>query len=187
MTNKETISTKPRTAMKPKIIKRYQNRKLYDTQQSCYVTLADIAKMIKNNEELVVIDNKTQNNITAPTLLQIIFEMEKKTSQYAPLYVLREVIKTGRGSISSYLHKLGVFSTYYTEEQPSFAQGNTSYKRVPKQNSSVTSSKSVDLEEEPAQSIEQRVANAVTSSLESENSDSNLFTKLPKSEKNIDS
>ena len=51
----ETMTTKPNS--KVKIIKRYQNRKLYDTQQSCYVTLDDIAKMIRTNEEVMVIDN----------------------------------------------------------------------------------------------------------------------------------
>ena len=63
-----------------KIIKRYQNRKLYDTQQSCYVTLDDIAKMIRVDEDVMVIDNKTKNDITAATLTQIIFEAEKKAS-----------------------------------------------------------------------------------------------------------
>ena len=48
---------------KTKIIKRYQNRKLYDTQQSCYVTLDDIAKMIRLNEDVVVIDNKSKIDI----------------------------------------------------------------------------------------------------------------------------
>ena len=48
--------------MRTKIIKRYQNRKLYDTQQSCYVTLDDIAKMIRTNEDVMVIDNKTKND-----------------------------------------------------------------------------------------------------------------------------
>lgn len=94
---------------KTKIIKRYQNRKLYDTQQSCYVTLEDIAKMIRQNEEVVVIDNKSKNDITASTLTQIIFESEKKASQYAPLFTLREIIQNGNGSISSYLAKLGAF------------------------------------------------------------------------------
>ena len=66
---------------KVKIIKRYQNRKLYDTQQSCYVTLDDIAKMIRTNEEVMVIDNKSKNDITAATLTQIIFEAEKKAKK----------------------------------------------------------------------------------------------------------
>lgn len=100
-----TVTT--RSNAKTKIIKRYQNRKLYDTQQSCYVTLDDIAKMIRTNEEVMVIDNKTKNDITAATLTQIIFEAEKKASAYAPLFTLREIIQNANGSISSYLAKLG--------------------------------------------------------------------------------
>ena len=102
---------------KVKIIKRYQNRKLYDTQQSCYVTLDDIAKMIRTNEEVMVIDNKSKNDITAATLTQIIFEAEKKASQYAPLFTLREIIQTGNGSISNYLAKLGAFPQDYMQRQ----------------------------------------------------------------------
>ncbi len=98
------------TTTSPKIIKRYQNRKLYDTQQSCYVTLDDIAKMIRNNEEVTVIDNKTKRDITASTLSQIIFEAEKKAGDYAPLYVLRDIIQNSNGSMSSYLAKLEVFT-----------------------------------------------------------------------------
>lgn len=111
--------------MKTKIIKRYQNRKLYDTQQSCYVTLDDIAKMIRTNEEVMVIDNKTKNDITAATLTQIIFEAEKKASQYAPLFTLREIIQNGNGSISSYLAKLGAFPKDYTKPEvviPAFTE-----------------------------------------------------------------
>ena len=125
----EGLATKP--TAKTKIIKRYQNRKLYDTQQSCYVTLDDIAKMIRQDEEVMVIDNKTKNDITAATLTQIIFEAEKKASQYAPLFTLREIIQNGNGSISSYLAKLGAFPQDYmqtvvqtpvekVEQKPSF-------------------------------------------------------------------
>ncbi|MCC6277834.1 MAG: regulator for granula-associated protein [Oligoflexia bacterium] len=88
-----------------KVIKRYQNRKLYDTQQSCYVTLEDIAKMIRNNEDVVVVDNKTKKDITSSTLTQIIFEAEKKAKNYISIETLREIIQTGTGSISSYLEK----------------------------------------------------------------------------------
>ncbi len=111
MINQIQDSAKPNS--KTKIIKRYQNRKLYDTQQSCYVTLDDIAKMIRTNEDVMVIDNKTKNDITAATLTQIIFEAEKKASQYAPLFTLREIIQNANGSISSYLAKLGAFPKDY--------------------------------------------------------------------------
>ena len=52
-----------------KIIKRYQNRKLYDTHESSYVTLDEIAKMIKNGEDLRVIDNKNKNDKKSQTNL----------------------------------------------------------------------------------------------------------------------
>lgn len=113
--SENTLTVKPNS--KIKIIKRYQNRKLYDTQQSCYVTLDDIAKMIRGNEEVMVIDNKSKNDITAATLTQIIFESEKKASQYAPLFTLREIIQNGNGSISSYLAKLGAFPQDYMTKQ----------------------------------------------------------------------
>ena len=73
--------------------------------------------MIRSNEEVMVIDNKTKNDITAATLTQIIFEAEKKASQYAPLFTLREIIQNGNGSISSYLAKLGAFPKDYAEKQ----------------------------------------------------------------------
>ncbi len=91
---------------KTKIIKKYQNRKLYDTEQSCYVTLDDIAKMIRQNEDIIVIDNKTKENVTALTLTQIVF----KSKSYAPVEVLRDVIQNGDSSITDYFIKLGVIS-----------------------------------------------------------------------------
>ena len=57
-----------------KVIKRYQNRKLYDTHQSCYVTLDEIAEMIMRGEDVTVVDNRTKKDITSSTLTQIIFE-----------------------------------------------------------------------------------------------------------------
>lgn len=144
-----------------KIIKRYQNRKLYDTQQSCYVTLDDIAKMIRNDEEVMVIDNKTKNDITAATLTQIIFEAEKKACQYAPLFTLREIIQNGNGSISSYLAKLGAFPADYAERQP---------QRVlpPQLIKDKSSESSKPTFEEVKQTLEERVANAVTKSHEAD-------------------
>jgi polyhydroxyalkanoate synthesis repressor PhaR len=110
-----------KASAKTKIIKRYQNRKLYDTQQSCYVTLDDIAKMIRTNEEVMVIDNKTKNDITSATLTQIIFEAEKKASTYAPLFTLREIIQNANGSISSYLAKLGAIPHDYVRNEAAVA------------------------------------------------------------------
>jgi polyhydroxyalkanoate synthesis repressor PhaR len=86
-----------------KIIKRYQNRKLYDTHESSYVTLDEIAKMIKNGEDLRVIDNKTKNDITASTLTQLLFESEKKSKNQPNVDLLKEIIRFGDGSVSGYI------------------------------------------------------------------------------------
>lgn len=91
--------------MKTKIIKRYQNRKLYDTSGSRYITLEDLAKMIKNGEDIVVIDNQTEKNITSNTLMQLIFETEKKTKSLLPISTLRDIIRSSGGSISHFFQK----------------------------------------------------------------------------------
>jgi polyhydroxyalkanoate synthesis repressor PhaR len=92
---------------KAKIIKRYQNRKLYDTDASCYVTLDEIAEMIQQGEEVSVVDNRNQKDITAATLTQIIFEKQKKSESPVPLSTLRHIIQQGDGSFSSFLSKSG--------------------------------------------------------------------------------
>ena len=106
-------STTPRESQSPekkaKVIKRYGNRKLYDTEQSSYVVLNDIAKMIRNEEEVRVIDNETKDDITSATLTQIIFGAEKKSLYSAPLNVLKSIIKKGDGSFSNFLAEIGLF------------------------------------------------------------------------------
>jgi polyhydroxyalkanoate synthesis repressor PhaR len=86
-----------------KVIKRYQNRKLYDTHQSCYVTLEEISQMIKNGDDLRVIDNKTKNDITQATLTQLLYETERKNSNPVPVELLKEIIRKGDGSFSGYI------------------------------------------------------------------------------------
>jgi polyhydroxyalkanoate synthesis repressor PhaR len=86
-----------------KIIKRYQNRKLYDTHESSYVTLDEIAKMIKGGEDLRVIDNKTKNDITAATLTQLLYESEKKAKTQPSVELLKEIIRHGDGSFSGFI------------------------------------------------------------------------------------
>jgi polyhydroxyalkanoate synthesis repressor PhaR len=86
-----------------KIIKRYQNRKLYDTHESSYVTLDEIAKMIKSGEDLRVIDNKSKNDITATTLTQLLYESERKAKTQPSVELLKEIIRHGDGSFSGYI------------------------------------------------------------------------------------
>jgi len=90
---------------KVKVIKRYQNRKLYDTHQSCYVTLDEIAEMIMRGEEVQVIDNRSKKDITSSTLTQIIFEKQKRSDTVIPVQTLRDIIKVGGGTFSGFLAK----------------------------------------------------------------------------------
>jgi polyhydroxyalkanoate synthesis repressor PhaR len=81
-------------AREPKVIKRYTNRKLYDTVESRYVTLDEIAQMVKAGTEVRILDNRTKEDLTSVTLAQIIFEEEKKTSKMS-LRTLKELIRHG--------------------------------------------------------------------------------------------
>ena len=83
------------TQSHPKIIKRYQNRKLYDTSDSCYVTLEDISEMIKLGEEVEIIDNTTKEDLTAVTLAQIIFEEQKRKTNVLPLKTFQDILRGG--------------------------------------------------------------------------------------------
>ncbi len=83
----------------PRVIKRYHNRKLYDTSSSTYVTLEDIAFLIKRGEEIHIFDNATQKDITGQTLAQIIFEEEKNKSSFVPLDTLRGLIQQGGAAL----------------------------------------------------------------------------------------
>jgi polyhydroxyalkanoate synthesis repressor PhaR len=82
-----TPSERPR-----RIIKRYSNRKLYDTKDSRYVTLLQIAEMVRSGEEVQIIDNNTKEDLTEVTLAQIIYEEQKAHSRNVPLQTLKELI-----------------------------------------------------------------------------------------------
>lgn len=78
----------------PTTIKKYANRRLYNTASSAYVTLADLAKMVKNGEDFVVFDAKTNEDITRSVLTQIIFEQESIEGQsLLPTTFLRQLIR----------------------------------------------------------------------------------------------
>ncbi len=90
-------------AREPKVIKRYTNRKLYDTVESRYVTLDEIAEMVKQGAEVKIIDNRTKEDLTNVTLAQIVFEEEKKQKQM-PLSVLREIIRQPGERINQFIN-----------------------------------------------------------------------------------
>lgn len=82
-----------------RLIKRYGNRKLYDTQESRYVTLEAIAAFVKRGEEVRVVDNDRGEDLTAVTFAQIILEEERRRNGLLPLPILRNIIQQGEAAI----------------------------------------------------------------------------------------
>lgn len=80
------------TGTKPVIVKKYANRRLYNTATSSYVTLEDLAKMIKEGGDFAVHDAKTGEDITRSVLTQIIVEQEQKGQNLLPVSFLRQLI-----------------------------------------------------------------------------------------------
>jgi polyhydroxyalkanoate synthesis repressor PhaR len=77
---------------KPVVVKKYANRRLYNTASSSYVTLDDLAKMIKEGGDFVVYDAKTGEDLTRSVLTQIIVEQEQKGQNLLPISFLRQLI-----------------------------------------------------------------------------------------------
>lgn len=82
-------------AKKPRLIKRYANRKLYDSSQSRYVTLQEVEQMVRDGIDLEIIDNKTKEDITARTLAQFVMENEKRKDGALPLSTLKQLVQSG--------------------------------------------------------------------------------------------
>lgn len=85
------------------VIKKYANRRLYNTASSSYVTLEYLAEMVKNGEDFVVYDAKSGEDITHSVLTQIIFEEESKGQNLLPIEFLRQLIKFYGDSLQSFL------------------------------------------------------------------------------------
>ncbi len=84
----------------PRVIKRYANRKMYDTSRSCYVTLEEIAEIVRQGTEVRVIDNKTKQDLTEVTLTQALLDSERKQRGTVPLAGLRNLISSGNEFIT---------------------------------------------------------------------------------------
>ena len=80
-------------SQEPVTIKKYANRRLYNTGTSTYVTLEDLANMVKEGEDFVVFDAKNGEDITHSVLTQIIFEQENKGQNLLPIAFLRQIIR----------------------------------------------------------------------------------------------
>ncbi len=81
------------TEKEPTTIKKYANRRLYNTGTSSYVTLDDLAEMVKRGEDFQVVDAKTGDDITRSVLTQIIVEQESKGPNLLPVTFLRQLIR----------------------------------------------------------------------------------------------
>ena len=88
-----------------RVIKRYANRKLYDTEDSRYVTLDEIATLVKAGEDVKVVDNRSGEDLTEVTLAQILFEEQKKQKTRMPLAVLKDLIATSGDTISDFIQR----------------------------------------------------------------------------------
>ena len=97
----------------PRVIKKYPNRRLYDTVESRYITLADIRRLVLNHVDFVVIDKKSQADITHAILLQVISEQENHSSPMLSRDFLAQVIRSHaepsqsgvQGVLGSYLEQ----------------------------------------------------------------------------------
>jgi polyhydroxyalkanoate synthesis repressor PhaR len=84
-----------------RLVKRYGNRKLYDTSESRYVTLDEIGRWVKAGEDVKILENDTGEDLTAVTFAQIILEEERRKSGLLSLPVLRDIIQHGEAALQN--------------------------------------------------------------------------------------
>jgi len=93
----------------PRVIKKYPNRRLYDTVESRYITLADIRRLVTENIDFVVVDKKSQQDITRMILLQVIAEQEHDSQSVLSREFLSQIIRShgqaAKDVLSSYLEQ----------------------------------------------------------------------------------
>jgi len=85
------------------VVKKYANRRLYNTASSCYVTLDDLSKMVRNGEYFVVYDAKSGEDLTRSILTQIIMEEDSKGRNLLPINFLRQLIRFYDDSLQAFL------------------------------------------------------------------------------------
>ena len=104
--NKESAQRGAQAASHPQsvvVVKKYANRRLYDTHTSSYITLDDLCEMVKRGVEFVVTDAKTDQDLTRQVLTQIIFEQESKGYSLLPVKFLRTIIGFYGGKMQQFL------------------------------------------------------------------------------------
>lgn len=110
-------------SQEPVTIKKYANRRLYNTGTSTYVTLEDLATMVKDGEDFVVYDAKNGEDITHSVLTQIIFEQEGKGTNLLPIAFLRQMIRFYGDSMQMLVPRyLEVSMDNFTRDQEKFRE-----------------------------------------------------------------
>ena len=111
-----------------RLIKKYPNRRLYDTQTSSYITLTDVKQLVLDAEEFTVVDAKTNEDLTRSILLQIILEEEASGVPMFSTDVLAQIIRfyghAMQGMMGSYLEKN---IQAFTDIQRKFTQGAATF------------------------------------------------------------
>ena len=107
---------------KKRTIKKYANRKLYDTQQSCYITLDEISELIRAGQDIVVIDNKSKDDITYRTLIQLLSLLETKKAKNGMEESLYRIIRSAEGTFSGYIKELEAETMPFADLGPAGTQ-----------------------------------------------------------------
>jgi len=84
-----------------RLIKRYESRKLYDTEESRYVSLDEISGWIRQGQEVKVVDNATGGDVTSQTLTQIILDEGRRGTSFLPSELLHDLVRIGERAVSS--------------------------------------------------------------------------------------
>ncbi len=99
------------------LIKRYANRKLYDTETKRYVTLEDLAGFVRQGEDVRVVDHATGEDLTSQTLFQVVFEEEKKIGGLLPQVFLTRLIRAGGSTMSALRSRLVALDPFQTVDE----------------------------------------------------------------------
>lgn len=84
-----------------RLIKRYESRKLYDTEESRYVSLDEISGWIRQGQEVKVVDNATGSDVTSQTLTQIILDEGRRGTSFLPSELLHDLVRMGERAVST--------------------------------------------------------------------------------------
>jgi polyhydroxyalkanoate synthesis repressor PhaR len=103
LTQRSVVTEENKKSGDPVVIKKYANRRLYNTQTSAYVTLDHLSQMVKDGTEFEVRDARTGEDITRSVLTQIIFEEESKGQNLLPIQFLRKLIRFYGDSLQAFV------------------------------------------------------------------------------------